>query len=244
MIENELKKIGFTDNLSTVYLALLKLGKAKAGDIIKQTSLHRSVVYSALDELGHRDLISVIEVHGVAVYSANDPDSLVREAEEKKKITENIALKIKEEHGATPREVSVTEGWDAVKWVTDRSLLAPQGETMYVLGAGQENIQPLLDEHWRKYYHKQRVKKGIKFKGLYDHTVPASAIEYRNSMADSEARYLPHGLDMPVWFNICTNVVSIVVPGEDPPLVFTIKSKATADALKKYFEFLWGLSKN
>ena len=147
MLENELKKLGFSKNLSTVYLALLKQPKAKAGEIIKQSNLPRSVVYSALDELVSRELVSKVEVNNVAVFSVNDPESLILELEEKKKKAEKIAQEIKKIQGVAPREVAVSEGLDAIMRATDRSLYAPRGETMYVLGASNLNVQSELDEH-------------------------------------------------------------------------------------------------
>lgn len=241
MLDNELKKLGFSKNLSIVYLTLLKQPKAKAGEIIKQSNLPRSVVYSALDELVGRELVSKVEVNNVAVFSVNDPESLIMELEEKKKQAEKVVQEIKKVQGVAPREVAVSEGLDAIMRATDRSLFAPRGETMYVLGASNLNVQSELDEHWHNYYHKKRIKNGVRFRGLYDRSVPQSAIDYRNSMVDSEARYLPNGLEMPIWFNVCTDVVSIMVPGEDPPIVFTVKSKPTAEAIKKYFEYFWSL---
>jgi len=242
MLKNKLKELGFSDNLSAVYLKLFETGRMKAGEVINQTGLHRSVVYAALDELTTRGLISRVKKRGVAFFNANDPNKLVEEMQQKIQLSETIAAEIKKQQIEQPREVIVSEGLDAIMQATDRSLLSPPGETMYVMGASAENVQPVLDKHWRKYYHKHRIKKGIKFRGLYDRTVPQEAIEYRNNMELSEARYLPNGLEMPIWFNVCANIVSIMVPGEDPPLVFTIRSRATAEAIKKYFNYLWKLS--
>ncbi len=240
-MENKLKKLGFSQNLATVYLTLLKLGKAKAGEIINQSGLQRSVVYSALEELTDRELVSRVEVKGVSTFNINDPKSLVDELEGKKEFAQKIAEELRHEQGVAPREVSVSEGLDAIMRATDRSLLASPGETMYVLGASASNVQPILDEHWHK-YHKKRIKKGVHFRGLYDRSVSQSAIDYRNNIAMSEARYLPEGLEMPIWFNVCLDVVSIMVPGDEPPLVFTVRSKPTALAMKKYFEYFWKLS--
>lgn len=235
----DLKKIGFSKNLATVYLTLLKLGKAKAGEVIKQSGLQRSVVYSALEELAKRELASKMEKNNVAVFSLNNPENLIKEAREKEEKIKQTVKEIKKWHAPVPREVTVSEGLEAIMRATDRSLLAPKGETMYVLGAPSLNVQPELDKHWHEYYHKIRMRKGINFKGLYDRTVGQSAIDYRNNMSGSEAKYMPEGLEMPVWFNICMDIVSIMVPGEDPPLVFTIKSKPTAEAIRKYFDYFW-----
>ncbi len=239
MLAEDLIKIGFSKNLATVYLTLLKLGKARAGEIIKQSGLQRSVVYSALEEFIERELVSKVEEKNVATFSLNNPENLIKENKEKEEKIKAAILEIKKWHTPTPREVTVSEGLDAIMRATDRSLLAPKGETMYVLGAPAANVQPELDKHWHDYYHKIRIKKGINFKVLFDRQVEQTVVDYRNSMPGSEAKFMPEGLEMPIWFNICMDVVSIMVPGEDPPLVFTIKSQPTAEAIKKYFDYFW-----
>lgn len=240
MLKDQLKKLGFSNNAATIYLKILESGKIKAGEIINQTGLPRSAVYIVLEELLTRNLISAVKVKGVSVFSANSPDHLVEESKNKVQLSQEVAKKIIANQIETPREVVVSEGLEAIMRATDRSLLAAPGETMYVMGASKLNVQPTLDAHWRK-YHKKRVRKQIKFKGLYDRTVDQSFIDYRNKMAFSEARHLPSGLEMPVWFNVCADVVSIMVPEDKPPLVFTIRSQATADAIRKYFYYLWEL---
>lgn len=241
MLNDELKKLGFSRNLSLVYLKLIELGKVKAGELINQTRLQRSVVYSALDELLDRELISKVVNKGVAMFSANDSQYLIEENKKRVQLSQEIAQKIKQGQEQAVREVVVSEGLEAIMRATDRSLLAPSGETMYVLGASKLNVQPALADHWIK-YHKKRIQRGIKFMGLYDHTVEQKFIDYRNQIELSAAKYLPLGLEMPIWFNICLDVVSIMVPGEDPPLVFTIRSKPTAEAIKKYFYYFWKMN--
>jgi hypothetical protein len=46
-----------------------------------------------------------------------------------------------------------------------------------------------------------------------------------------------------MWFNISDDSVGIVVPSEEPPLSFLIRSEKTAEALKKYFDYLWNQGK-
>ncbi len=241
MFENQLKKLGFSDNLSTVYLALFELGKVKAGEIIDSTNLPRSVVYSALDELIARELATKTELRGVAMFSANDPERLVDEVEEKKQLAKKIAIEIKKKQDTPPREVSVYEGLDGIKRATLNKLDASEGETVFTFGASKYNVQPALDEFWTKIFHKKRIKKKIYFKGLYDRTVGQKYIDYRNSIPLSSAKYLPQGLEVPVWFSVCDDMLSIMVPEDDPPIVFNIRSRAAAEAIKKYFHYLWNL---
>ena len=47
-IYQELQQIGLTPNQALVYLALFRMGEAKAGQLIRKTGLHRNLVYGAL----------------------------------------------------------------------------------------------------------------------------------------------------------------------------------------------------
>lgn len=238
MIETMLKQFGFSKNLTKVYLALVDLGRAKAGDVVKASGLPRSVVYLSLDELVERDLVSKTEYRGVFIFTANDPARLVDEAEQKRKLAKEIASELKVKQKQPPREVGVYEGLDGIVRSTFKKLDAPAGETVYVMGASKYNVQPELDKHWKR-FHKERTKKGLYFKGLYDRTVDQKFVDYRNSVPMSVARFLPEGMEMPMWFNVCADELSIMVPEDEPPLVFNIRSRAAAQAVKKYFEYLW-----
>ncbi len=238
MLEDNLKKLGFTSNETKIYLALLRLGKIKAGEIIKETGLQRSVVYSGLDEFMKRELISRSVSKGVALYTISDMDALVHEAENRKLLAEYVAEELKNKQGAKSREVLVYEGVDIIKRISDKNLDSKSGSTMYFLGPSKFGIQSNLEKYW-SHYHKKRVEKDIYCKILYDKTTDPEIVSSRNTLPLCEAKYLPFETEMPMWFSICDDSVGMIVPSEEPPLAFLIKSQKTAEALKRYFDYLW-----
>lgn len=241
-IKEKLKKLGFTENLIAVYLSLFDTEASKAGEMIERTGLQRSVVYTGLDELTERGLVSKTLVNGVATFRANNPESLEEELEHQKLIARSVAEEIKKKQTEVPREVAVFEGVEGIKRATNRNLAAPEGTTSYFLGPSKFGVQKELERFWHE-YHKRRIKKHIRSKILYDRATPESILKDRNNLETCEARYLPFGMELPMWFNICGDFVSMVVPGEDPPLVFSVRSRATAEALVNYFEYLWNQSR-
>ena len=54
ILTQQLAKLGFSENEAGVYLALIELGKARAGKIIRITGLHRNLVYQALEKLASK----------------------------------------------------------------------------------------------------------------------------------------------------------------------------------------------
>jgi sugar-specific transcriptional regulator TrmB len=94
MLTNQLTQLGFHKNEIKVYLALFELGQSKAGDIIQHTKLHRNLVYTALEELAVKNLISKMERGGVAVFEINDPKILQELAEQKLDTAKNVIEKL------------------------------------------------------------------------------------------------------------------------------------------------------
>jgi len=238
MLGENLKKLGFTENEIKIYLCLLRLGKVRAGEVIKETSLQRSVVYNALKALTERELVSTSVSKGATLYATNDPEVLVSEAEQRTLLAKGTAEELKEKRHARDREILVYEGEDIIKRICDKNLDAKSGAEIYFLGPSKFGIQSTLEKYWQG-YHKKRVAKGLRCKILYGRTTSPEIVANRNRMPLCEAKYLPLESEMPMWFNISEDSVGIVVPSENPPLAFLIKSAKTAEALKKYFDYLW-----
>ncbi len=238
MIIDKLKKLGFTPTVAGVYYNLVLKGKSKAGELITDTRLHRSAVYAALSQLVERDLISVTRLRGVKYYRANDPNHLVVEADQNKKIAASVVEDLKLRQEVPAREVAIYEGIEGIKHASDKCLQAPAGETIYFLGPSKFGPQGDLEGYWTK-FHKTRNKRGLYSKILYDQATDQSIVDWRNNLPQSEAKYLPFGAQMPIWFIICGDTLTIIVPGEEPLLTFNIKSRSAANGMKKYFDYFW-----
>lgn len=238
MQNTNLKKLGFTENEIVIYLCLIRNGEIKAGEIIRETGLQRSVVYTVIEKLSERGLVGKTMKSGVAVYTTADPEALVYEAEQRKLLAQMVANDLKEKRGATAREVLVYEGDDIIKRISDKNLEANATSTVYFLGPSKFGIQSNLDRYWNR-YHAERVRKGIKCKILYDHDTDPQILEERNKLPLCEAKYLPFESRVPMWFNICNDTVGMVIHAENPPLAFLVKSQKTADALRTYFDYFW-----
>ena len=96
-IYEQLQYVGLTSNQATIYLALFKLGDAKAGELIKKTGFHRNLVYGALEELAEKKLISVSKKKGVFIYKVLSPNRLLAEAQEKERVASEERAAAQEE---------------------------------------------------------------------------------------------------------------------------------------------------
>ncbi len=75
-IINEMKKLGFSKTEAEVYLVLLKSGNMTGYQIAKQMTVSRASVYSALDNLYQRGVVSMIS-GDTNTYKAWEPDKLL-----------------------------------------------------------------------------------------------------------------------------------------------------------------------
>lgn len=75
-MQENLKKLGLSENEARVYLAVLGLGPSMASAISKQAQVKRPTTYLALEHLINLGLVSEIEDSKEKMFKAEDPDKL------------------------------------------------------------------------------------------------------------------------------------------------------------------------
>ena len=73
MLKEDLNNLGLTNGEARVYLSLLKLGSAKVGAIVKDSTISYSKVYDVLQRLSIKGLVSQIIVENVKHFNAVEP---------------------------------------------------------------------------------------------------------------------------------------------------------------------------
>lgn len=237
MIQEQLVDLGFSKNVIRVYLTLFELGKVRAGQLIDTTGLHRNIVYTALEELVRRGLVTKTLVQGVAAFVANDPVCLIDELEMKKMLALKVAEELRKQQANAPREIMVYEGVEGLKHVRNKALTSFEDSTLHILGGSAYSTLPELEQFWQ-IYNKKRLAKNIELKALYDRSTPADKLAWRNDLPLTEARYLPFGTDSPIMIGFIEDMIDIVV-GKKDPVVFSIRSRDVAEGFKTYFEHFW-----
>ena len=71
-----LKKLGFSDKLATIYLALLQAGPSSVRKLATASGLNRGVVYDGLKWLQSQGLVGFFEKDNKQFFVAEDPDKL------------------------------------------------------------------------------------------------------------------------------------------------------------------------
>ena len=249
MIE-KLRKTGLTKNEAEVYLVLIENGLIPAKEIISKTKLHRQLVYNALDSLIEKALISFVNQNKKKYFKANPPESFISFLENKKNEIEKDVLEFKEiiprlnslnKNILEKQEATIYQGNKGIKSLLD-DMLKQKSE---ILTIGASDIKAKSFKYHLEFnlplFHKIREKKKIKYKILLSEELKQRVKEL-SKLKYSQARVLPKEFTSNSSTNIYGNKVSIIMWGEEP-FGILIKSKAIADAQRKYFNQLWKIGK-
>lgn len=242
VIFENLQKIGLTENQTTVYLALARAGDAKAGEIIKLTGLHRNIVYTSLDELLERKLITNSRVRGVLVFKMLSPTRLLAEIEEKERIAKQTIEELAHLTKKTKQEVIVYEGIEEFRRHVLRSYeVAKPGALHRYLGVSP-HWHPTVGAELEAQVNKLQQLKKLRVRGIGKQPFPAVKKLLVETRGLSEMRYNPLvGSD--------TNNVEIledricIQTFTEPYTVVEIINKELAKNYQNYFDFLWSKSR-
>ncbi len=119
MIDDILALNGFSDKEAKIYLAALEMGEATISNIASRTHLKRTTVYSIIEDLLHRGLLSVQERRGIKRVSALPPQALVERCKRASALAEQALPGLLEMAYASPLKPRIRfyEGIEGIKEV-------------------------------------------------------------------------------------------------------------------------------
>ncbi|MBW3022967.1 hypothetical protein KY308_02600 [Candidatus Woesearchaeota archaeon] len=233
-----LQEIGLTPIEIEVYLAIIDLGSCLAGEITRNTAIHRRTVYDAIERLIEKGLISYIKTNNRKYFEAYAPKKLLEIVKEKEEAVKNIIPDLEKRFNFSreKKETLFFRGKQALKTIFDDQI--SEGKEVLVLASTVE-IRKILDYYFPK-FNLLRKEKKIKLKMLFSENLREKNLVKRIPLA--EIRFLPKEYDTNVSTNIYSDKISIVVWSE-PPSATLIKEKAIAESYRNYFEILWEKAK-
>lgn len=228
-----------------VYLALIGLGESTISPIVFTSKVTKSKVYDILNKLIDKGLVGYIIRDGVKHYNANNPQMITEYVDKKLdeiQATKNQLNKVVQELllqrnlSNQKRIAEIYEGFKGLKAIREELRDSMKsGETMLVLGAPK--IANEKWENWLLEFHKERIKKKIHLKMIYN----SDAREYgklREKMKLTEIKYLPSKLVSPNWIDIFPEEILIVTVLKEP-ITFILRDKEVAKSFRAYFEIMW-----
>jgi HTH-type transcriptional regulator, sugar sensing transcriptional regulator len=245
MFENVRKILGITEPEFKVYIALMTLGSSSTGKICEETKIASSHIYIYLDSLIQKGLVTWHQTNTIKTFSAITPKNISKllddalqkinsEAIEFSKYVDNIESRT----DTISPTVRIYQGISGVITAIDKSLtLLNQNETYYVFGSPTIANKKLNDFFMQ--FHKDRIKKKIGFKIIYDQRSEKYAKE-RTESPYTEVRLSTFKNNCEI--TIFKNIMQIIVLS-DVPMVIEIENKDVASTFKDYFALVWQFSK-
>ena len=239
-VKAALESIGISGNEVKVYLALLDLGSALAGEITKRSGVNRTNVYDALDRLTDRGLVSYVIKANRKYFEATTPDRLIKYMEEKEQEIKNKKdlitsilpeLENKRKLSREPQEATIYKGRQGLKSVAEDVLNTRK--PLFVFGAEGKFVQ--LFTHYAEQWHMRRGKLNIPLKIIFNEKLRRIK---SNAFPKAQIRFNVHMYDTPATTWIFGDKVAIVVWSEQP-LVTLIRSKEVAESYKQFFTIMW-----
>lgn len=234
-----LQGLGLSENEAKVYLACLGLGSTTALKIAKSAEIKRPTVYSVIESLKSKGLIS-IEVHGFKQrFVAETPEKLeevleLKKQQFKKLLPDLQALQNSHDDGGF---IKYFEGMEGIKSVYQSMIkdIKPH-EDYLVIGNADELLA--LDKKFFEDFFNKRSKLNINIRVLVQKNKGGEWIKTYGKNLNAQVKYLPENT------KINTNLV--IIPGRmliheltEPIKGIVIENKRTIDMQREIFEILW-----
>lgn len=245
MIQKELEKFGLEPKEALIYIACLELGEASVQQIARKSGVKRTTVYTIVESIKAKGLISTVSKNKKLLYHAEDPRLLERKLDEQQQSLRRLLpelLSITNSIKQKPR-LRFFEGAEGIKEVYKDTISIPNED---IVAWGSEKAVENFDADFlNNYYVPTRVKKNIFVRAIasdnevwrtYKKTDRQSLRELR--LTTSPKSNLAVEIDL-----YGSNKTAIISFEEQIALI--IESEKIHTTLKSIFEMAWeGFGKN
>lgn len=239
-----LENIGLTRSESEVYIALLRIGRTTAGPIIRNTGLHRQIVYTALERLEDRGLVSHVLQNNRKRFSAIPPDDLLRKEMERFRSFTAVIPELRSIQRKASDQLHVetfvgpNELFQALLSAVD-SAGRTDGYLRIMGGERATQLYSFMGSRYADYVRYTADKKVTK--RLI--TSPANLAQYQERfLTEPRAQLRVHeaGFSMPSASLVTQELLDLYVIGDDV-VVLRIWNRTIAKSYVEHFQLLWTL---
>lgn len=245
-IKLNLQSFGFSEKETTVYLALLELGKGTVRQISSKAGINRTTGYDILGSLANKGLVSVSGKEPKSEYAVEPPEAITSYL---KRVSEQMSENIKKSETIIPElellhakqnrpKIRFYEGREGLEHVYEDTLTSSEPIRAY---ATIDDMHNALPNYFPKYYER-RAEKNISIRAI----VPETPLGRERQVHDAEEKRQiafvpPDKYYFSPEINIYDNKVMIASWREKLGII--IESSEIADAMKKIYELAWAEAK-
>lgn len=236
-----LSEFGLSPAEIKVFLALQRLGAARAGELIGTTGIQNSVMHLTLGRLLKRGVVSYVLRGRTKLYQAVSPSRLLElQADRTERLQSFVAeLSTRVPDRALP-EAEIYDGLVGLRNMCFKLIEDTEpGDEFLFFGFASPNMEYEQQVYaFYREYTDVRTKRGLLLKGVAPESRRQRFIE--NKWPHKNIRFVRHPIVQNM--SICRDKV-ILVPWRDAQVSFLIRSSSFADNLRDYFYSLWNKNK-
>lgn len=245
MIDKDiLIKIGLTKNETDVYLCLLQLEEALAGEISKKTRISRTYIYDTIEKLTRKGLVSYVVRNGRRFYRAASPNRLIDYLQEQESKVNLILPQLLLLHKPLPKKplVEVYDGREGMKNIYTIMFKVKPKEWRLLGSSGK--AEEVVGHDFLDIMESRRAKLKIKFKCLMNPT--EQAMKRGCELVKfplTEVRYLKQDYVSPVSVYLFGEFTALMLWIKEKPLAVLIQDEDITNSFIEHFNVLWSISK-
>ena len=232
-----LEVLGLNANESRIYLALLRLGSAQAGEISKQSQINRTSTYDALERLIAQGLATFSTGANRKVFQPVAPNRFLELLKEQEKAASEILPELSKIYLASKEkeESNTYKGKKGIKSILQDIL----NYNKYVaFGSGGFFLEVMGHDFLA--FQRRKIEKKIRSRIVVNNS---SKTAQGIKEARGQFKFIPDEYSFgPVTTFIYGKKVAIVIWAETP-FATVISSKEVAENFKHHFELLWKIAK-
>lgn len=244
-----LRSAGLSEREALTYLDLLQNGESQTGKICDRTKIPSSQIYSILNTLLEKGLVSYKIINNIKVFNAAKPNSLANLFEERERRIKNEKVNllkfIKKLEKSQPKPERLTDfkyfhGILGIKSLYTEIINSwERGDEYFIVSAPLESFKK-LEAFFLEIVHKKRVKDKVKLRIIINKNSKKYGLA-RTKLPLTQVKYLD--IDTKTEYGVLNDYFFLVNYGSDP-YGLLIKDKNFSETYSVYFDLLWQIAKS
>lgn len=237
-VEDLKELLNLSKSEATIFLSVLELGQTNIQDLVRKSGLKRTSVYSFIQSLKSKNLITDIVKGKRRLFSAVDPNALVEQQKTKLDLLNNLIpelLAIDNKKTNKPK-VTYYEGIDGIKQVY--MLMLQDKQTIYAWEDLDRMCEVLPKSFFRKYPEERSAKK-IPFRSIVRKSEFAKKfVDENNERLSRDSRFIDSN-ELGTEINIFGSKIALFSLDKENPFAVLIEDVALSNTLKVIWSSLW-----
>jgi len=246
--EELLREIGLTSYESKIYLALLDLGKATSGEILKKAELRTGKIYEILESLKSKGFISEVIENKIKRFSPADPNRMFLYLNKKREILSNYEQSLKDflpsilqkiNDKKSSIKIEIFTGDEGYKTASYKEIDRYKKDSkLYVLGVlPKEKYPEKALNFYMNTVQERRMSKKVDVRKIFSEDARKN-VEFIEKGA--QIRYVPYS--SPITINIIDDLTILEIFSTEV-IMITIESKEVTKSFVDQFELIWKIAK-